>query len=482
MPTRASLTRATLPSLIGGLLLLAVATWFAYGGVRASLASRALVEHTLEVQVAIGELRSAVQRAESAQRGQLLTGEDRYGEPYRDARQSAQAAHDRLRLLTVDNPKQQAALDRLQPLMTAKFAEMDRTLELEQAGKADEALAIVRTDNGLRQLIEIRDILNGMRATEDELLRQRSGMATVDTHKAFVATAIAALGILVLGGAAVVAVARSQRALRDTNAGLEEEVERRTADLREANEEVQRFAYIVSHDLRSPLVNVMGFASELDASRQDLAIALRDAPDPMAAKVREIDGQIAESIAFIRAATTKMDRLINAILRLSREGRRAFGNEKIDMNQLIDAQLRAVEHQVKETDASIQVSGLPPIFGDRLALEQVFGNLIDNAIKYRDPTRKLSIEIAGRAQGDRVVYEVRDTGRGIAPEDRERVFELFRRAGAQTQPGEGIGLAHVRAMVRRMEGSIDLQSEPGAGTTFIVDLPRQAGRVAGRAE
>ena len=110
---------------------------------------------------------------------------------------------------------------------------------------------------------------------------------------------------------------------------------------------------------------------------------------------------------------------------------------------------------------------MPDLVIDRLAVEQVFGNLAENALKYLDPGRPGRIEIAGRRQGAYVVIEVRDNGRGIAPRDHERIFELFRRAGDQTIPGEGIGLAHVRALVRRLGGRIDCQSALGAGA----DLP-----------
>src|SRR5690606_5768921 len=125
------------------------------------------------------------------------------------------------------------------------------------------------------------------------------------------------------------------------------------------------------------------------------------------------------------------------------------------------------------TGGEIRVkSDVPPIVSDRLSLEQIFGNLVDNAVKYRAEARPVEIDIAVRPEpGQRVRIEVADNGRGIAAHDHQRGFDLFRRAGSQDKPGEGIGLAHVRSLVRNLGGDITLSSEPGVGTTMVVTLP-----------
>jgi signal transduction histidine kinase len=244
----------------------------------------------------------------------------------------------------------------------------------------------------------------------------------------------------------------------------------REAELRESNEEVQRFAYIVSHDLRAPLVNIMGFTSELEALRGDLIDAGEGEPSP---QKRQLATDFDESIGFIKAGIAKMDGLIGAILKISREGRRAFRADQLDMTALVRGLADALRYQADAVGATITVKELPPIVSDRLAIEQVFGNLLDNAVKYLDEKRPGRIEISGREDGGRVVYAVRDNGRGIAENDLGRVFELFRRAGTQDKPGDGIGLAHVRTLVRALGGRIDLASQAGVGTTFTVTLPKR---------
>ncbi|MDB5510828.1 MAG: fhlA [Enterovirga sp.] len=253
----------------------------------------------------------------------------------------------------------------------------------------------------------------------------------------------------------------------------------READLREANEEIQRFAYIVSHDLRSPLVNIMGFTTELEALRDDTFKRLEDlrAATTADASETERDKQLGEdideAIRFIKASISKMDRLINAILKLSREGRREFRAERVDMSQLLENIRATLAIQAETANAVITVGRLPPALSDRLALEQIFSNLVENALKYLRRGVPGRIEITGRDTAGGLVYEVKDNGRGIEARDLERVFELFRRSGAQDRPGEGIGLAHVRALVRRLGGKVTLTSTPGQGSTFAVTLPRR---------
>ena len=243
------------------------------------------------------------------------------------------------------------------------------------------------------------------------------------------------------------------------------------AELRESNEEIQRYAYIVSHDLRAPLVNVMGFTSELAQTQGELRTLLAGHPE-----AGRIEADMGEALGFIGAAVTRMERLIAAILRLSREGRRRFEPEPLDMTKLIRRLADALRHQAGVRNATVAVApDLPEIAADRLAVEQIFGNLLDNALKYLDDGRPGRITVTAEAVGaGRVRFAVADNGRGIAPQDHARVFELFRRSGPQDRPGEGIGLAHVKALVRALGGRIDLASEPGQGSTFTVTLPRGA--------
>ncbi len=248
--------------------------------------------------------------------------------------------------------------------------------------------------------------------------------------------------------------------------------------LREANEEIQRFAHVVSHDLRSPLVNIMGFASELDFWRKQVferLAALRAQiggakPDDNDDALRT---DVEEALSFIKSSVAKMDRLIGALLKLSREGQRQFQPQFIDMSQLLRSTVDALAYQAQAVNAKISIGELPPITSDRLALEQVFSNLMDNAVKYLRPDVPGSIDVRALEAGGAISYEIHDNGRGIDNKDRERIFDLFRRAGVQDRPGDGMGLAHARTLVRRLGGSIAVESELGSGTIFKVTLPKR---------
>jgi signal transduction histidine kinase len=220
----------------------------------------------------------------------------------------------------------------------------------------------------------------------------------------------------------------------------------------------------------------MGFTSELEVGMDALKRYVSEpAPDEALTQAATIAAEedIPEAVRFIRTSTTKMDTLINAILKLSREGRRELRPQSVNLQEVFATAAASVQHQVDQAEGRIDIAPkLPTIVSDRLALEQVFGNLIDNAVKYLSPDRQGRISIEAEERGGRVLISVSDNGRGIAEQDYHRIFELFRRAGAQDRPGEGVGLAHVRALVRRLGGDITVQSRLGEGSTFRVDLPK----------
>jgi signal transduction histidine kinase len=186
-----------------------------------------------------------------------------------------------------------------------------------------------------------------------------------------------------------------------------------------------------------------------------------------------VDEDIPEALRFIHASLARMDGLISAILKLSRLGRETLHVTAINTPRLVEECVSQIRHRLDECGGEVSVQpSLPNIISDKAAVQQIFTNLLDNAVKYFATTRPGRIVVAGRVDGASAIFEVRDNGRGVEPRDRERIFELFRRSGPQDRPGEGIGLAHVRALVRRLGGEVGVVSDGATGTTFRFSLLR----------
>ncbi len=443
------------------------------------------VNHTYEVELAIGTARRLIEQSEASRRGYLLTDNREYRDAYYRWATALPVALARLRRLTHDNPRQVAALAVLQDEIGALLAQRTRTIALIDAGRIDTAVALFRTEASVKRLATIRNGFGTMAREERRLLAGRDEAQRASVRAFYLILGVAAVILALVALVSLLTVlrytrdlSRSRDSLRDFNERLEETVTERTADLSRANEEIQRFAYIVSHDLRSPLVNVMGFTAELSAATAPLA-ELLDKAEAECPQIVGEDARLAvredlpEAIGFIRTSTQKMDRLINAILKLSREGRRVITPEPIDPGAVVDTIGGSIRHLLDDRGVALSVERpIPPVVTDRVAIEQILSNLIENATKYLQPGRPGEIVVSGEERRGRVILSVADNGRGIDPRDHQRIFDLFRRSGQQDQPGEGIGLAHVRALAYRLGGTIDVDSELGRGSTFRLNLPK----------
>jgi signal transduction histidine kinase len=451
-----------------------------------------LVVHTIEVENQINTLLLEIRRAESAARGYLLT----LGPEFLGDHEAAVAAItpdlEKLARLTADNSLQVENVSKLRAAVGARLDQFAREMNFVKQNQPAGAVQLVREAAAGNSGGAIRDVAAAMHAEEERLFVLRTVKADRTQQLASVVTTAGSGLVIALAGISIFLVRRSARArdeaearLRDSNLNLEVTVDERTADLREANNEIQRFAYIVSHDLRSPLVNIMGFTSELEELRGDIfrriaalgrtaasAPALAGETEPtLDGDDRRLSEDFSEALGFIKSSIARMDRLITAILNLTREGRREFEPVRIDTRELFEAIVATMAHQAAEAEARIRIEPLPDIISDRLALEQIFSNLIDNALKYLKPGVPGDISVRGRTKLGFAIFEIADNGRGIDPKDHQRIFDLFRRAGTQDRPGQGIGLAHVRALVRRLGGTMSVQSELNNGSTFTITLP-----------
>lgn len=183
-----------------------------------------------------------------------------------------------------------------------------------------------------------------------------------------------------------------------------------------------------------------------------------------------LEEDIPEALEFIESSVNRMDALINAILKLSRIGRRDLKIEPVDVSGIVQNILKTLGHQLEVGRVTVSVAELPEVFTDKTAIEQIVGNLLDNALKYLDKSRPGQLEVSAESGTYEMIFKFQDNGRGIAAEDMSKVFEIFRRAGKQDMPGEGMGLAYVKTLVRRLGGRIWCESELGVGTLFCFTI------------
>ena len=441
------------------------------------------VEHTYRVQRAITDFQVLTERIETSRRGYLLSGGALPLATFRLTVAAEPPAIAVLRTLTKDNPVQRRNIATLEAITTRQIRALGRSVAQAGVDRAG-AQAAFRADDSMRFPRQLRALSRAMLDEENRLLRIR--VARQQAGVEFLFAVLAVTGVLMLGVAILSILViraytrdlvRSRDGAEGLNDALEARVAERTSELIRANQEIQRFAYIVSHDLRSPLVNVMGFTGELEAATGSLT-ALVDVVEAEAPTLLTADMKLAaredlpEAIGFIRASTKKMDRLINAILKLSREGGRVLAPERLDLVSMIDGIAATLRHRLDAVEAEITVERvMPPLVADRLAVEQILSNLIENAVKYLKPGVAGRIAISAEVKDGRVLISVADNGRGVDPRDHGRIFDLFRRSGTQDQPGEGIGLAHVRALAYRLGGLVDCTSALGQGATFRLTLP-----------
>ncbi len=243
--------------------------------------------------------------------------------------------------------------------------------------------------------------------------------------------------------------------------------------LEEKNKTLEQLIYVISHDLRSPLVNIDGFSRELDLTLKEIKESLDSgiAAADFTTKLHLAIPDTLKALERIRASTRQMDALLKGLLMLNRMGRAALQIGTVDMNAVFQQLVSSFAFRIKEAGIAFTIGQLPACRADTTQVTQLFANLIDNAIKYRSKDRPGIIDVTGETIGSYAIYKVKDNGIGIAEKYKDKVFELFHRLHPKETDGDGLGLTVVKQIITRLDGTISLDSVSGDGCIFSVKLP-----------
>lgn len=412
-------------------------------------------------------LLSLMQDMETGQRGFVLTGNEAYLEPYAQAKQEFEASFARL-AREAEGDTQRARLEVLRDLSAKKLDELEAIIALRRTEGFDGALRRVNTDVGKKVMDQIRVAVADGEAEERgkfEKLVQIGGQFSLIMMASMGGATLA----LVVTGLLIFLMLRrhmaERAALLEKSEHNVEALQVSNVALARANEELQHFAYVASHDLQEPLRSISGYV-QLLARRY----------------AGELDEKALGYIDKAHAASLRMQALIDDLLAYTRVSTQARSFEEVSTGRVLTEILANLAASIEESGAVVHYQHLPTIWGDRVQVSQLFQNLIGNALKFRGGhAAEVWIDVVPEPGGSqdstvagprRWLFSVRDNGIGIAPEFQSRLFKVFQRLHTrQEYPGTGIGLAICKRIVERHGGRIWLTSEPGEGTTFFFTLP-----------
>jgi signal transduction histidine kinase len=439
---RRAKTPQLLVAALCALALMLVLLGLALASLRSFEQAHREAEHTSQVKATLSRTLTLLVDAETGQRGYLLTGQADYLQPYGRARDELPRTMDELRALGASSAAQQARFDELRRETSSKLAELTETIDLENAGAHDRALAIVKNGRGQASMDAIRRLVAAAVAAEDALLAQRNAATLRFARFSFAGIAVAAV-LLLFVGAALEALARL--------IGRRQIVAHRFADL-------EKFAAQMAHDVRSPLASV-GFA--LDMARHHPG-------EPKSEDAMDRAGKALERVAA----------LVDGLLAFAVAGAPPSTGERANVKAVVDDVVDAESPTAKAREITLRLDPVPDtvVACSRGVLTSMVSNLVRNAIKYMgdSATRQVTVRAIRRRSMTRI--EVQDTGPGVPRQLRAAIFDPYVRCPGQTASGLGLGLATVKRLAEAYGGAAGIAKNIGFGSLFWFELPNATRR------
>ncbi|MBA4854003.1 CHASE3 domain-containing protein [Emticicia sp. BO119] len=444
-------------------VLLAILSWTSYQKIKDSTNYAISVEHTHEIMRKSEELISILKDFETGQRGFMLTRERVFLEPYYKAENQINNVYRTLRFQARDNPLQIKRLDTLRIAIRTKI----RLLRLNiREAKQNEDLDKESLLLGKKEMDEIRGVVNRFQATERQLLAQRRDLKSkTDKQTTNVLLLLSFFSFALLIVSFLLIFLELQRRLK-----FQHELENKIDELNRSNADLEQFAYVSSHDLQEPLRKIRAFSDRLARKHND---SLNE------------DGK--ETLEKITYSAERMQTLINDLLDFSRlVNRKEIGFQEVNLQEIAGRVINDLSVKIEEKKAQINVEKLPYIWGISFQLNQLFLNLISNALKFTAEERTPVIDINYslvkgveikdiekiRNELDYHKIVISDNGIGFEEEYAEKIFVIFQRLhGRGHYDGTGVGLAICRRIMSNHNGFIFAESQLGEGARFILYFP-----------
>lgn len=411
------------------------------------------------LQSALLSLRSLAQDAESSERGFLLTADDSYLVPYQQAKSRLSSQVDYIRILEKEFPSRKDLLERNVYSANAVFREAAITLADVQDQNFPKALSHIQSGKG-KDMESLRHTADELQTRLDADLESAINVQRTLTYATFlfflIGLVVMVAVLFSLYKALITYLYNSQAAraeLEELNAELERRIAERTLDLSKANEELQQFAYVASHDLQEPLRTITSFTQLLATRYQG-----------------RLDEDADEFISYIVSSSRRMTDLINGLLALVRLRKVALPRGPVSIEKLLKDAESSLQAAIRENNARIEYSPLPFLAADPMQITQLFLNLIGNAIKYRRADDPI-VKISARRAPEEWIFSVQDNGQGFEQQYAERIFGLFQRLHGREVQGTGMGLSISRKIIERHGGRMWAESRVGEGSTFFFTLP-----------
>jgi signal transduction histidine kinase len=469
IPTAASFKQLIISALLVPMgLMICIAVILAFQ-IKGLMDTAIAVERSDRILAQVNALEKLTLDMETGVRGYLLTGNEAFTSPFDIARSQIEAETQQLRDLLSDRPEELERLNRIVGLRAQWLAFAHEVLSARRGGQ--DYMTIVNSLRG-------KGFMDASRVEFAEFIKleeARRDVLSSAAHQSTRNTLLLLGAVSLLGGGVLAWLARKQflalgntyrQALveaQELNATLEQRVtdrtallEKRSAQLTEANRELEAFGYSISHDLRAPMRHISGFA--------DL---VRRSAGP------KMDPDDLESLTTIYDTAKNAGRMVDDLLSFSRIGRAQLRKEPVDMDALLSQVLRDLKPETNDRQIDWTIGHLPPSVGDSALLRMVLHNLVSNAVKYTGKTREARIQVGASTDGPETVYFVTDNGTGFDMKYANKLFGVFQRLHrAEEFEGTGIGLANVRRIIMRHGGRVWADAKLGEGATFSFTIPK----------